>query len=184
MQIGGFGPSASAWLGSVGKTTASEAIELFSPTTKQQKTGQKEQAELAATRMTLPTLPPAQLGAEALLVLQDPQRALAQSDPTKPLPTSLNAEPDLESLETSAADQFLDYMKKTPEERLRDKILKALGLTEEDVANMSPDERIGLEKKIRDIIKETIVKAEGQGEPERDRAGADALQQKLMLETI
>jgi hypothetical protein len=49
---------------------------------------------------------------------------------------------------------------------------------------MSPDERIGLEKKIRDIIKETIVKAEGQGEPERERAGADALQQKLMLENL
>jgi hypothetical protein len=182
MQIGGFGPSASTWLASVGKTAGAEAIELFVPTAKQAKTGQKEQADVAAPRMTLPTVPAAQLGAEALLVLQDPARALAQADPSKPLPTNLNAEPDLDSLETSAADQFLDYMKKTPEERLRDKILKALGLTEEDVANMSPDERIGLENKIRDIIKETLVKAEGDSAPEREEAGESALQQQLMLE--
>ena len=82
------------------------------------------------------------------------------------------------------ADQFLEYMQKSPEERLRDKILKALGVTEEDIANMSPDERMAIEKKIKDIIKETMVKTEANGAPEREDANADVAQQQLMLDVI
>ncbi len=51
-------------------------------------------------------------------------------------------------------------MKKTPEERLRDKILKALGMTEEDLESLPPNERQAVEEKIREIIKETIVPEE------------------------
>ncbi|RYG29559.1 MAG: hypothetical protein EON93_16500 [Burkholderiales bacterium] len=86
--------------------------------------------------------------------------------------------------ESGAVEDFLDYMKKTPEERLRDKILKALGLTEEDLQNMSPDERLGIENKIRDIIKETIVNAEGQGGAEREKAKSAVSMQQMMLDVM
>ena len=177
MQVAGFGLSAAAWLNSIGKSAdAPTRLDVSLP----KYDGRIEQADVAAPRMSLPTVPPANLNAEALLALQD-----AGAEPAQNAPARLNAEPGTsESLDSSAADQFLDYMKKTPEERLRDKILKALGLSEEDVASMSPDERIALEKKIRDIIKETIVKAEGEAAPEREQAGVRATQQQFMLDIV
>ena len=51
---------------------------------------------------------------------------------------------------------FLEIAKKTPTERFRDQILKAKGLTEEDVAAMTPEKREALEKEIADMIKDKI----------------------------
>jgi hypothetical protein len=178
MQIGGLGLSAAGWLASVGKTVASEGLEAFAPPTLRDASGKKEPANPAASNTSFPTAPPVNLGVNALLALQEAGPA-AQS-----APTSLAAEAEAEGLETSAADQFLAYMKKSPEERLRDKILKALGVTEEDIANMSPEERLAIEKKVQDIIKETMVKTDAHGAPEREQAGADAIQRNFMLELI
>ncbi|OIN86980.1 MAG: hypothetical protein AUJ12_03565 [Alphaproteobacteria bacterium CG1_02_46_17] len=55
-----------------------------------------------------------------------------------------------------AITQFLEYQKMTPEEKMRDAILKKLGMTEEDIAALSPDERAKIEEKIKDMIKEEI----------------------------
>ncbi len=63
-------------------------------------------------------------------------------------------------LERAAEDKFLDYMKQPPEERIRDKILKALGVTGEDLDSMTPGERLAIEEKIREIVKEAMVKGE------------------------
>jgi|GEM_PF-6471102 len=52
--------------------------------------------------------------------------------------------------------EFLEIAKKSPAERIRDQILKAKGLTEEDVEAMSPEKREALEKEIADIIKDKI----------------------------
>lgn len=181
MQVSGFGPSASAWLSSVGKTAGAEAIELFAPKATTRTPGQKEPAELAEPRMSLPTAPPVNLGAAALMALQGDDGSAARSAAGSN--TGIEGG-ESDTVESSAADKFLEYMKKTPEERLRDKILKALGLTEEDLANMSPDERIGIEKKIEDIIKETIVKTESDAAPDREDARADVAFQQLMLEVM
>jgi hypothetical protein len=184
MQVGGMGASASAWLGSVGKSAAADAIDLFSSPTKLKRDEQQEQAEIAATRMSFPTAPPASLDAGALLMLQG-GGSDADSVASNPGPSAGMTEEDTtEELDSSAAEEFLQYMQKSPEERLRDRILKALGLTEEDVAAMTPDERMGLENKIREIIKETMVKSGGLEGAERERAGDAAIQQQLMLDGI
>lgn len=58
---------------------------------------------------------------------------------------------------SKAADAFMAWMRKSPEERLRDQILKALNITEEDLEKMSPQDRAGIEQKIKDIIKEKLA---------------------------
>lgn len=62
-----------------------------------------------------------------------------------------------ETTGSKAADEFMAWMKKSPEERLRDQILKALNITEEDLEKMSPQDRAGIEQKIKDIIKEKLA---------------------------
>ena len=172
MFVGGAGGSAAIWLNSLGKTKEPSAAEKpFGATT-----GKDDPAKPAATNTSFPTAPPVNLGVDALLALQDAAAPASAAAPAKPSETA--EEPS----GPSAADQFLDYMKKTPEERLRDKILKALGVTEEDIKSMSPDERVALEEKIKDIVKETMVKAEGPGAPEREEAGFKAKLQQFMLE--
>lgn len=178
MQAGGIGPSAAGWLSSLGKTAQTDAIDLFSAPTSLRRDEQKEAAKSAAANTIFPTAPPVNLGVAGLLALQEDTAGKAPDGAAGAL-AGENAE-----VESSAAEQFLDYMRKTPEERLRDKILKALGLTEDDVANMAPDERLALEEKIREIVKETIVKADTQGAPERDAAQADVARQQLMLDVL
>ncbi len=72
---------------------------------------------------------------------------------TKTAATSL---PKPSSQIDDAITQFLEYQKMTPEEKLRDAILKKLGMTEEDIAALSPEERAKIEEKIKDMMKEEI----------------------------
>lgn len=158
MFVGGVGSAAATWLGTLGKTGDAGAGEAFAT----QKTGRSDAAKPAAANTSFPTSSPAQLNADALLALQE---AGAKDGAGKK-----------QDVKSSAEEQFLDYMQKSPAERLRDKILKALGVTEDDIKDMTPDERLGLEKKIQEIIKETMVKAEGEGEPSaRDSITANAV---------
>ena len=153
MFVGGTGSSAAIWLNSLGKPNEpSTAEKLFGATT-----GKDDPTKPAASNTSFPTAPPVNLGVGALLALQDAAAPASAQTPTK------SNESVEEDNGPSAADQFLDYMKKSPEERLRDKVLKALGVTEDDIKSMSPDERVALEGKIKDIVKETRVKAEGPG---------------------
>lgn len=52
-----------------------------------------------------------------------------------------------------------DYVKMTPAQRMRVDLLKKLGLTEEDLAAMSPEERQGVEAKMRDMIQQQMQQA-------------------------
>lgn len=178
MQVGGFSSSAAALLSSLGKTTETGSVRSFTASTELESARQKEQAKSAASNTSFPTVAPVAMDAATLLALQgDASGEAGQADDA-----GLDgAKADGES---GAVKDFLDYMKKTPEERLRDKILKALGLTEEDLQNMSPDERLGIENKIRDIIKETIVNAEGQGGAEREKAKTAVSMQQMMLDVM
>ncbi len=45
-------------------------------------------------------------------------------------------------------DAFLEEAHKTPLQRLRDAILKKMGLTEDQLASMEPDQREAVEKEI------------------------------------
>ncbi|SBW12726.1 conserved hypothetical protein [uncultured Alphaproteobacteria bacterium] len=60
--------------------------------------------------------------------------------------------------QSDAAQDFLDYMDKTPEERMRAQILGSMGMTEEELANLPADERKKIEDKIRETIEARIQK--------------------------
>ncbi|CDG85940.1 hypothetical protein [Janthinobacterium agaricidamnosum] len=56
----------------------------------------------------------------------------------------------------SAADELEAYVKMTPAQRMRADILNRLGLTEEQVAQMSPQDQEALEGKIAELTKQQI----------------------------
>ncbi|NMG36058.1 hypothetical protein GRF61_16545 [Azoarcus sp. TTM-91] len=64
---------------------------------------------------------------------------------------------------------FRDYMEKTPAERMRDAILRDMGLTEEDLAAMPAEERAAVEDEIAERIKDKLlaqgVEADGSAAP-------------------
>jgi hypothetical protein len=55
-------------------------------------------------------------------------------------------------------EKFLDYAKKTPAEKMRDALLSSIGVTEEELKNMSPEQRREVEQKLADKIKEAVNK--------------------------
>ncbi|WP_417454527.1 hypothetical protein [Kiloniella sp.] len=63
--------------------------------------------------------------------------------------------PDEEQYEQSVA-AFKDIIGQTPGERMRAQVLRSLGLTEDDLKNMSPEDRKKIEEKIAKLIDENI----------------------------
>ena len=63
----------------------------------------------------------------------------------------------------SVLDEFMDWMQMSDAEKIRDRILKGMGLTEEDLANMEPEDREKIEEMIAQQIKdETQIQIERQ----------------------
>lgn len=58
--------------------------------------------------------------------------------------------------ETSAKDEFLKYAAMTPAEKMRAAMLAKLGVTEEELKAMSPEERAKVEQKLKDMVKEQV----------------------------
>jgi hypothetical protein len=56
----------------------------------------------------------------------------------------------------TAAQELDEYVKMTPEQRMRADLLKKLGLTEEELAAMSAEERQPAESKIAEMAKELL----------------------------
>ncbi|HEY0328707.1 MAG TPA: hypothetical protein VGC77_06355 [Rhodopseudomonas sp.] len=79
---------------------------------------------------------------------------------TAPSPASTRLTKDDGSLTKSktapqtAEEKFLAYAKMTPAEKIRDALLKSVGVTEDDLKNMSPKEREAIENKIKEKIKQ------------------------------
>jgi TPP-dependent pyruvate/acetoin dehydrogenase alpha subunit len=63
----------------------------------------------------------------------------------------------------NAVSEFLDYAKETPAQRMRDAILKSMGLSEDDLKNMSPEKRKAVEETIRQKIKDAAEEAANKG---------------------
>ena len=61
-----------------------------------------------------------------------------------------------ESPRSTSVKAFLDYMTKSPAEIIREAILAKEGLTEEELARLSPEERAEIEDKIQKKIEEKI----------------------------
>ncbi len=56
----------------------------------------------------------------------------------------------------TAAEYLAEWVKKTPEQHMREAILKKMGLTEEEVNAMPPEKRAEIEHEIADRIKELL----------------------------
>jgi TPP-dependent pyruvate/acetoin dehydrogenase alpha subunit len=56
-------------------------------------------------------------------------------------------------------DELSAYLKKSPAERMRDAILKQLGLTQDELNAMPPEQRKGVEAQITDLMKQALEKS-------------------------
>lgn len=61
---------------------------------------------------------------------------------------------------SSAMSQFKDYMSKTPEQRLRDSILKEMGITEEEYAAMPPEKQLAVGEEIAQRMQDKSAMAQ------------------------
>jgi hypothetical protein len=58
--------------------------------------------------------------------------------------------------EPSAKDEFLKFQSKSPAEKMRAMMLAKLGVTEEQLKAMPPEERKKIEDKLKDMVKEQV----------------------------
>ncbi|WP_076858780.1 hypothetical protein [Bradyrhizobium mercantei] len=56
---------------------------------------------------------------------------------------------------------FLKYAQMSPMDRMRANILKSMGLSEEDLKNMTPGQRAAVEQKIKELIEQSFQKNAG-----------------------
>ena len=64
--------------------------------------------------------------------------------------------------EVSAKDEFLKFQAMTPAQKMRAMMLAKLGVTEEQLKAMSPEDRKKIEDKLKDMIKQQV-----QNDPDR-----------------
>ena len=65
----------------------------------------------------------------------------------------------------SVVSEFTELANQTPAERIRDQILQRLGLTEDDLKAMPPEQREAVEKQIADELKRQLTGEDGKDEP-------------------
>lgn len=92
------------------------------------------------------------------------EAAQAEAEKTTPAKSAGQQAPGAETANTlfavkTIAEKFKEYMDKSPEELMRQQILKELGYTEEQLAGMSPEDRAKAEEKILDRLKIKIEQA-------------------------
>lgn len=63
--------------------------------------------------------------------------------------------------DTSVEQQFLKYAQMSPMDRMRANILKSMGLSEDDLKNMTPEQQKAVEQKIKDLIEQQFEKNAG-----------------------
>jgi hypothetical protein len=120
------------------KSGGSAAASVFAPASS---------AKSSAPVTILPAASAIQLSPETLLALQGETKQLA-------------APASLEQTEAPTPEQlFLDEAHKSPMQRMREQVLGALGLTEESLAQMPPEQRRAAEDQIRQLIEEKIKQA-------------------------
>ena len=68
--------------------------------------------------------------------------------------TTTAATGKLTSKGDDVVQEFLDYAKMDPMARMRANILKSMGLTEDDLKNMSPEQQKAVEQKIAQLIQQ------------------------------
>ena len=80
---------------------------------------------------------------------------------TSSSPTAASVTNGLDASGDTVVKQFMDYAKMSPMERMRAQILKSMGLTEDDLKKMSPEQQKAVEQKIEQMIKQQLQKNAG-----------------------
>src|ERR1700752_5047633 len=73
-------------------------------------------------------------------------------------PTATSTTNGLDARGDNVVPQFMDYAKTSPMERMRASILKSMGLAEDDLKKMSPEQQKAVEQKIEQLIKQKLEK--------------------------
>jgi TPP-dependent pyruvate/acetoin dehydrogenase alpha subunit len=106
-----------------------------------------------------------QVTAGASLLSYQPAKSGSSAAASKPSATNngglSQASDDSASGDSSVEQDFLNYAKMNPFDRIRASILKSMNLTEADLAKMTPEQQAAVEQKIRDAI-EKQLKQKGQ----------------------
>lgn len=132
MTIGSIGTNPLLFLNSRTQNAGSSSSPFAPATT-------NNAASFAGPLSILPSSSAVQLSFENVIALQ-----------------SVDNEKPAQLEEMSATDRFLEEARKSPMERMREQVLDALGLSEEALAQMSPEERRSAEDKIREMIEQKI----------------------------
>jgi hypothetical protein len=80
------------------------------------------------------------------------------------LQASVSDDSKTKSTDSAAMTDFKDYMNKTPEQRLRDSILKELGITEDQLKAMPPEQQLAIGKEIAERIQDKMKMAQADKE--------------------
>ncbi|WP_050424155.1 hypothetical protein [Bradyrhizobium tropiciagri] len=65
------------------------------------------------------------------------------------------------SSDDTVEQKFLKYAQMSPMDRMRANILKGMGLSEEDLKTMTPDQRAAVEQKIKELIEQAFQRNAG-----------------------
>lgn len=152
MSIGAIGTNPLLFLNPRAQSSGSSA-QAFAPNT-------NVAANSAGPPSILPSGSEVQLSFDNIIALQ----------------SLIDEEPE-QLTEMSATQKFLQEAQKSPVERLRDQILQELGLSEEELAQLPPEEKRAAEDKIRQMIEDKIRQAMNGGDaaPETNAAMIEEL---------
>lgn len=133
MQISGLGANPLLSLGARPSASIAQSFAL-----------QNSSANSSAdTAKSLPPVQPIAFSMDMLLALQGEQEQESESK--------------VEELKPPTAEElFLAEARKSPMERMREQVMKELGITEDALAQMTPEERRAAEDKIREMIEEKL----------------------------
>nr|WP_295111343.1 hypothetical protein [uncultured Caulobacter sp.] len=82
--------------------------------------------------------------------------SIGSSSPYAGAYSGLSASPNSPLSEPSARDEFMKFQKMTPAEKMRAMMLAKLGVTEEQLKAMKPEERKKFEDKLKEMIKQEV----------------------------
>lgn len=90
--------------------------------------------------------------------------ALLDMDSAKAVRTTLSGEPVNTSYSENLLAELQEWSQKTPGDMIRAKFLEQMGITEEELAAMPPDQRKAIEDQIEQLIKQSLIPTEQQAE--------------------
>lgn len=110
--------------------------------------------------------------AKLKVALQNPDIAARQQASASKQPAS------------NALQEFRDYMSKSPEEKIKEKILQELGMTEEDYNALPPEKKQKIDEQIAQRMKEDVeLKTQAKLQQQAERAATNTADMAQASET-